>query len=120
MKKILVILLIVAIAGCMSDVVSTTYSTYEEAKADNLFNRGWLPEFLPKSAKNITLKNNLDLNTSIGEFTIDLKDSKGFIAQLKLLENTKNNYNKYLFSNGTHSWTFFINPRNGHVKYTLN
>lgn len=119
MKKISVILLIMVIAGCMSDVVSDTYATYEDAKADNLFNRGWLPEFIPKSSKNIIVKNNLDLNTSIGEFTIDPKDSKGFIAQLTLLENTKNDYIKYIFSKGTHSWIFIINLNNGHVKYRL-
>jgi hypothetical protein len=118
MKNTFVILLLILV-GCSSDVVNSSYANYEQAEADDLFKRGWLPSSIPKSSKNIKTKNNLDLNTSVGEFTIDMKESNKFIAQLKNTDKTDNSYNIYKYENGYTAWEFKINPKNGHVKYEI-
>ena len=50
------------------DVVLDTYATLLIAKNENLFSRGWLPEILPPSSRDIEVNNNLDLNISWGKF----------------------------------------------------
>ena len=50
------------ISGC-SDAVSDEYSTYAQAKEERLFDRGWLPDILPKSTVKIEVNNDLDVNT---------------------------------------------------------
>jgi hypothetical protein len=120
MKTLSIIICFFCLTCCHSDVVTNRYVTYEEAVAANLFQRGWLPENIPKSSSNIVVNNNLDLNTSVGEFTIDIKASKDFIEQLKAISEEKNGYKQYQYSNGNSVWVFNINPKNGHVKYTLN
>ena len=119
MKNIFVLLLL-ALIGCSSDVVSKNYANYDHAEADKLFERGWLPRIIPKSSKNIKTKNNLDLNTSVGEFTFNLVESNNFIAQLKSTDRIENGYTMYKYANGYTSWVFKINLKNGHVKYEIN
>ena len=97
----------------------SSYATYEEAVTDNLFQRGWLPSNIPMSSRNIVLNNNLDLNTSVGEFTIDTNTSKDFIEQLKAIDKGENDYKQYQYSNGNSVWIFNINPKNGHINYTF-
>lgn len=119
MKTILIIIFLFSLICCHSDVVTSRYTTYQEAIADNIFQRGWLPANIPDSSSNFVLNNNLDLNTSVGEFTIDTKTSKEFIEKLKSIDEGKNVYKQYQYSNGNSLWIFHINPKNGHVKYTL-
>ena len=119
MKNIFVLIGIFALAGCFSDVVTSNYATYEEAVTDNLFDRGWLPSNIPKSSKNIETKNNLDLNTSTGEFTINMEESNNFFAQLKSTDKINNGYTTYKYTKGYRTWVFRINQNNGHVKYEL-
>lgn len=59
-----------------SDVVTTKYLTVQAARDDELFARGWLPDILPPSARDIRVSNNLDLNISEGEFFFDAKDAR--------------------------------------------
>jgi hypothetical protein len=58
-----------------SDVVTTKYVTVQAARDDELFGRGWLPDILPPSARDIRVSNNLDLNISEGEFFFDARDA---------------------------------------------
>ena len=52
--------------GC--DVVTSNYETMQDARNDRLFERGWLPDILPDSTTSIRTSNDLDINTSVGEF----------------------------------------------------
>ncbi|NNK75895.1 MAG: hypothetical protein HKP42_07510 [Maribacter sp.] len=119
MKKIFIILITLILAGCFPDVVTNDYETYEKAVAGKLFERGWLPNNLPKSTMNIKVKNNLDLNTSTGEFYIDLEELNSFISQLEHMKNHSNGNSQYKYSSGVSLWTFTVDPRNGHVRYVL-
>ncbi len=75
MKTLPALLSLIFLAACTSDVVGSNYATLAEARADQLFGRGWLPDVLPASAFNIRTSNNLDLNQSEGEFSFRPDDS---------------------------------------------
>jgi hypothetical protein len=81
MKEFWLFLVMALVVGC-SDVVTSHYGTYNEAANDQLFGRGWLPEFIPLSSFNITTSNNLDLNQSEGEFSFLLPETDSFVSRL--------------------------------------
>lgn len=81
MRSLIAILLISAsLIGC-SDTVTTTFTDFHQAQNAGAFDRGWLPPILPPSAKNITEKNNLDLNVGEGFFTFLPEDINTFITK---------------------------------------
>ncbi|MDE1465891.1 hypothetical protein [Spartinivicinus poritis] len=116
MKHFLVLVVITVLSGC-SDDTSSSYTSYAEAKQDKLFARGWLPDILPTTTVNITTKNNLDINTSQGNFTIPLNDLKQFTRELSFI---KNNHYCFFDNNSTSkaSWQFLIDAESGYVEYT--
>src|SRR6186713_347897 len=65
-----------------TDVVESNYVSVQEARADQLFGRGWLPDILPPSAHDIRTSNNLDLNTSVGRFYFASADYDQFSSHL--------------------------------------
>lgn len=69
------------VASCY-DTVTSTYPDMASARADRLFERGWLPDVLPESTTNIRTSNDLDINISEGEFTLAPKDTPVFQAKL--------------------------------------
>jgi hypothetical protein len=73
-----------SITGC-DETVTSDYATRADAEADQLFERAWLPEIIPPSSRDIVTKNDLDLNTSTGEFHFDPADRAAFVAQLTRL-----------------------------------
>ena len=75
------IIMVLALTGC-SDVVTTQFATLAEAKAKRAFERGWLPPFLPDSARVIVERNNLDLNTGTGSFDYNLPERAAYIGRL--------------------------------------
>ncbi|WP_114635404.1 hypothetical protein [Vibrio splendidus] len=101
-------------SGC-SDVVSDEYSTYAQAKEERLFDRGWLPDILPKSTSNIEVNNDLDANTSEGSFIINEPALSEFIAKLESNEST----NEFHFVDGENVWVFIVGE-DSVVNYTLN
>jgi hypothetical protein len=68
--------------GC-SDSVTERYATIEDARKAGLFQRGWLPDALPSSARNIEARNDLDLNVSAGKFVVARSDVDSFAARLQ-------------------------------------
>ncbi|MCG6464903.1 hypothetical protein K6U37_13970 [Vibrio parahaemolyticus] len=113
MKTFLVSTLAMMIVGC-SDNVTTEYSTYAEAKDDNLFERGWLPDILPTSTINIEVTNDLDQNTSVGEFFIEKSAVELFLDKVEQTEKV----NEYRFIRDGHQWIFTM-KRDGLVTYRL-
>ena len=57
-----------------NDTVQLQYPTLQAARADHLFDKGWLPDVLPPSSTDIRVANNLDLNNSAGEFHFDPRE----------------------------------------------
>lgn len=133
MKGLWLSLVFLLLAGC-SDVVTSHYKTYNEAAKDQLFGRGWLPDFIPSSSFNITTANNLDLNTSDGEFSFPPAATESFVSRLvqysgrsspyvdfeKMVNKRKaQGYTPYEFKENQYVWVFFLNREKGHAYYSL-
>jgi hypothetical protein len=61
-----------------------TYATLREARSDHLFERGWLPDVLPPSTVDITIRTNLDLNTATGSFRFSSSEGGAFSAATRV------------------------------------
>ncbi|HDY7828363.1 TPA: hypothetical protein RQK25_000124 [Vibrio vulnificus] len=107
------LLLLLILAGC-SDIVQSHYDNYQQAQADQLFERGWLPDVLPVSTTQIEVANDLDNNTSQGSFVIAEKEMAQFLSQLQPLETA----NQYRFESDNSVWIFTLGEQ-GHVSYLL-
>ncbi|WP_045593193.1 hypothetical protein [Vibrio vulnificus] len=98
------LLLPLVLTGC-SDIVQSHYDNYQQAQADQLFERGWLPDVLPVSTTQIEVANDLDNNTSQGSFLIAEKEMGQFLSQLQPLETA----NQYRFESDNSVWIFTLN-----------
>ncbi|EKA7349179.1 hypothetical protein OL320_004748 [Vibrio vulnificus] len=107
------LLLLLVLTGC-SDIVQSHYDNDQQAQADQLFERGWLPDVLPVSTTQIEVTNDLDNNTSQGSFVIAEKEMGQFLSQLQPLETA----NQYRFESDNSVWIFTLNEA-GKVSYQL-
>ncbi|HAS6073121.1 TPA: hypothetical protein I7117_03140 [Vibrio vulnificus] len=107
------LLLLLVLAGC-SDIVQSHYDNYQQAQADQLFERGWLPDVLPVSTTQIEVANDLDSNTSQGSFVIAEKEMAQFLSHLQPLETA----NQYRFESDNSVWIFTLGEQD-HVSYLL-
>ncbi|EIV8468510.1 hypothetical protein MA794_004593 [Vibrio vulnificus] len=107
------LLLPLVLTGC-SDIVQSHYDNYQQAQADQLFERGWLPDVLPVSTTQIEVANDLDNNTSQGSFLIAEEEMGQFLSQLQPLETA----NQYRFESDNSVWIFTLNEA-GKVSYQL-
>lgn len=112
MKK-RILLLTLSLLGC-SDVVTSQYETYQIADDDGVFDRGWLPRVVPKDATQITVHNDLDLNSSSGRFSLSQHAIRDFEKHLKPVENIA----KYQYEENGNMWLFSIH-NNGTIDYEL-
>ncbi|WP_299138805.1 hypothetical protein [uncultured Vibrio sp.] len=113
MKSIFLTSALMVLVG-YSDQVTSEYATYAEAKSDNLFDRGWLPDILPESTTSIEVSNDLDNNSSNGQFIIESAAIDGFLT---MVEPTQSE-DQYRYVEGSNEWTFTVTDE-GHVTYTL-
>ena len=117
-----------------SDVVTSRYATLSAARADNLFERGWLPDILPPSAKSIRTSNNLDLNTSEGEFSFAPADYSLFAYWVRPYETVDTPFARFekdmarmqsrgfqptFYVDATNTWVFFCKQEAGYCEYTM-
>jgi len=54
--------------------VNTDFSDYEEMQSSGIFERGWVPEYLPKSSTNISEHHNIDTNRIHISFDYDINE----------------------------------------------
>jgi hypothetical protein len=81
-KAATVLVLCLTVAGC-SDQFTDRYSTLQEARRDQVFERGWLPDVLPASSHSLRVSGDVDINTAQGEFSFRGADFEGFTARLQ-------------------------------------
>ena len=82
-RTLLLIFMIPLIVSCSLDQIEVHYPNYEEALADNLFNKGWIPEqIISSSMSEIYLRNNIDINTCIFSFVIQEQEIKALVGNL--------------------------------------
>lgn len=65
-----------------ADVTSESYSTFVEAEQAGLFQRGWLPSYIPRSAVSIAELHDLDTNERCASFSIAPSARDTFVAML--------------------------------------
>jgi hypothetical protein len=121
-------------AGC-SDSVTERYATIEDARNAGLFERGWLPNVLPSSTRNIEARNDLDLNVSAGEFVLSRSDLDSFAAHLRpysaepvdgnvhlasyLEAKEKEGLRVGVFDGASSIWAFACDPKTARCSYQL-
>ena len=111
----LVTIAVSVLIGC-SDTVTSRYETRAEAESDRLFERGWLPEFIPPSSRRIVTRNDLDRNVSNGEFFFSSNDLKDFLSRLNRREDLDSGlFRGYSFDD----WVFLVDSENCHCTYSL-
>jgi len=118
MFKYLIFIFLVLVNAC-SDVVKSDYENYIAAKESKLFVKGWLPDILPTSTFEITVKNNLDLSTSEGNFKIPESDLEIFTNQLNSgIDFGGEIFYYYWIAEKDTFWIFHI-KKNGYVQYEM-
>lgn len=127
-----IIFCVLVVAGC--DVVTNRYDSIAEARRDRLFERGWLPDILPASAGRILVSNDLDINTSEGEFFFAPDDFSSFQARLSsdvptrtpfadwagfVSRHAAKDYSARAFSGNGSTWVFLCHGGIGHCVYRM-
>lgn len=116
--------------ACCNEIVEDRYDTRNDAETDRLFERGWLPKVIPQSSYDLLIQNDLDLNTSEGEFRFDPQDIDEFFRALRecrksdidpdtLLSEAKLGYRPFCYSSEDSRWIFWINRERGHCRYSF-
>jgi hypothetical protein len=104
--------LVLSLSAC--DRVSSSYPALADARKDRLFERGWLPDILPASSRDIRVASDLDLNRSEGEFFFDPSDFAAFVARLRATGDSS-----FEYSAGGHTWIFTCERERGHCRYAM-
>ncbi|WP_353310300.1 hypothetical protein [Candidatus Albibeggiatoa sp. nov. NOAA] len=79
--------------------MKSSYSTYSEVVASGIIQRGWIPEFLPKSAYNIDVKYNLDNNHGFVQFYFSPLDHHFITNHFKIIPYNNQIPQSYLTEN---------------------
>ncbi|MCG7488206.1 hypothetical protein MHN79_01780 [Vibrio sp. Of14-4] len=101
LNKYLLPIILLTMYGC-SDIVTSEYPTYQSAEEDDLFQRGWLPAIIPRSAIEIVVNNNFDINESSGSFVLSSDAMLDFKERLKPTEKQE----QLLYVSGESEWFF--------------
>ncbi len=114
-SRILVTVVVVAafVSGC-EETVTHSYATRADAEADQLFERAWLPDIIPASSKGIITRNDLDLNTSTGEFYFEQADRSEFVGHLKRLPGRDG---KHYLGYSYQEWVFLVDRTKEFCRY---
>ncbi len=126
---------VLVLIGCGMDVVTSRYGTLAEARADRLFDRGWLPDVLPPSTYDIRTSNDVAQNTSVGEFHFAPTEFALLKARLQPYASSGHPFGRdferdlhaqiaaghpaYQFAEGGSTWVFLCNSDAGRCKYTM-
>ena len=74
---------------------SSSFQTYEELRASGLIERGWLPDYLPRSATEIEESHDIDTNEGSAYFKYKVGDTTRADEGCQLIQQTKDG-RKYL------------------------
>ena len=82
MRNMTIATMTLSLAGC-SDQMEHTYSSYADAQRAGAIERGWIPAFVPSSARDIADSHNLDTNRQTLQFTIPPSEIGMMVAGLR-------------------------------------
>lgn len=77
----------VACSDVFSDVLQSSYNTQAEAMQSGLVKRGWLPDWLPAQATNISELHNIDTNTVVIWFDLPAKALPALLERCQPAQN---------------------------------
>ena len=112
--------------------VTSVYDTLADARSDRLFERGWLPDILPRSTVDIETNNDLDWNTSHGEFSFDAVDFQRFAGKTthtsemeefdtwreEIEKSNREGHHVLFYISEGSTWVFWCNENEGHCRYS--
>ena len=131
---LLLLLLLGVFAFFPYNIVTSKYATLEEARKDELFGRGWLPDILPPSSRDILVENDLDLNISEGSFKFSSNENDLLRTKLTsalpnrapferwddIVEKRKRqNYSYGAYYEEDSTWVFFCKYEKGECDYVM-
>ena len=134
MRHILAAGWVLLLSACMLDTVTSRYANLEEARADRLFERGWLPDVLPPSTTQIRTSNELDLNLSEGEFSFNPGERELLFTKLSagappdsrladwdeiVSEFAGRGYSAWTYRDEGSTWAFFCQESKGYCEYHM-
>lgn len=114
--------------------VEIRYPTLLAARADKQLDQGWLPAILPPSTTDIRIINNLDLNTSSGDFDFHPAEYRLIVARTgpyrpiaapydtaaKTVENMRaDDAEMRMLEDEESLWVFFCKGAAGHCNYMM-
>lgn len=125
-------MLTLGLSGCPLDTVTDHYASLADARADRLFERGWLPDILPASTVRIRTSNNLDISTSTGEFFFSPAQAPSFFRALASGARTdtpfadwagtvrsyeERGFSAWSYEDSNTTWVFFCHAAKGRCDY---
>ncbi|HLK97978.1 MAG TPA: hypothetical protein VK364_09440, partial [Hymenobacter sp.] len=129
-KFALLALLWVSLSGCLDR--SDHYKNLGEARAAQVFEKGWLPDILPASAYDLEVITTVDVAAGRGSFYFDPKDYPAFTAKLSayngamskidhdnkaIKELLAKNYEAHTYSSRRGYWIFLCDPKEFFCKF---
>ena len=72
------LMLCLALGGCWFETPSSSFSDRADAQRSELFYKGWLPEWIPASAKRIREKHDIDTSATLIRFEFSSPDRPPF------------------------------------------
>lgn len=120
----------VVLSGCLDR--SDDYDDIDDAKAGHVFEKGWLPDLLPASTRDLRVTTTVEDSAGRGKFNFDPKDYAAFIANLSAYDGAmskveKDNrsikklldkgYEAYTYASGATNWIFLCNQKEGHCDF---
>jgi hypothetical protein len=129
-----VLAVLTAIWAIPRDAVTTRYATLQEARADHLFERGWLPDLLPPSTHDLRVITHVELNNATGEFRFEPAEFEAFSKALVPYAKLKSPFTGFADSVDAHlhrghpalqyvaegnTWVFLCKPADGACSYAM-
>ena len=81
MRTLVIASLAISLVACGEDK-KATYSTWVEAKRAGAVDKGWIPSFVPTSARDLNDMHNLDTNWQRLEFTVPAEDVGAMVKSM--------------------------------------
>lgn len=132
LAKLALAILVLALTSC--DTSSDTYASFSEARDDHQIEKGWLPDVLPASARDISIIRAIDVGYAEGQFTFDHADFSNFKSRLEPYSGVKSiaksqnekierlrseGYSAQMFSTDRSTWVFLCNKEEDNCEFVM-
>ena len=120
----------VILSGCLDR--SDDYDDIDDARRGHVFEKGWLPDLLPASARDLRVTTTVEDSAGRGEFSFDPIDYASFIATLSAYDGAmskveKDNrsikklldkgYEAHTYASGATHWIFLCDQKESRCEF---